>query len=201
MSRNPVPKEKSGISLGEFVAADVAGDARLDALGAGGIRHSTSIMDVVDTDFESMIAGESFLDSGLRIPPGGVAELHVLKHVRDIARRLREQYRHASWMIVADNEIVGLCGHKAAPAPSGDVEIGYNVAASRQCRGHASAAVAAILETAVHDPAVLAVVAETAVSNIASQRVLEKNGFKQVGLRCDEADGDLILWRVPVKAQ
>jgi RimJ/RimL family protein N-acetyltransferase len=34
------------------------------------------------------------------------------------------------------------------------------------------------------------------VQNIASQRVLERNGFARIGERSDLEDGELILWRI-----
>ena len=37
--------------------------------------------------------------------------------------------------------------------------------------------------------------AETSIDNIASQRVLERNGFARVGERVDEEDGPLYCWR------
>jgi RimJ/RimL family protein N-acetyltransferase len=37
--------------------------------------------------------------------------------------------------------------------------------------------------------------AETRVDNIASQRVLERNGFVQIGERVDAEDGPLICWQ------
>ena len=36
--------------------------------------------------------------------------------------------------------------------------------------------------------------AETAVDNLASQRVLEKNGFVRTGVGSNDDDGDLVLW-------
>ena len=51
-------------------------------------------------------------------------------------------------------------------------------------RGHATRAVAAMLEAARRD-GVRVVLAETIVDNIASQRVLERNGFERFGTRRD----------------
>ena len=47
---------------------------------------------------------------------------------------------------------------------------------------------------------VAALRAETAINNPPSQRVLEHNGFRQVGARHDPEDGDLILWSRPLVA-
>jgi RimJ/RimL family protein N-acetyltransferase len=82
-------------------------------------------------------------------------------------------------------------------SPDGAIEIGYSVAASRRRRGHASAAVSAMIECT---PALGArsLTAATAFDNLASQRVLERNGFACVGTRSDPDDGPLRLWRRPV---
>ncbi len=41
--------------------------------------------------------------------------------------------------------------------------------------------------------------AETRTDNIASQRVLECNGFTRTGERLDEEDGVLLCWRVEMQ--
>ena len=98
-------------------------------------------------------------------------------------------------MIAVNGEVVGLCGFKAPPTHDGEVEIGYGVATSRRRRGHASAAVEAVVETARRDPAVRTIVATTAVGNVASQCVLEHNGFERAGTRADPDDGEVCIWR------
>jgi RimJ/RimL family protein N-acetyltransferase len=104
-------------------------------------------------------------------------------------------------MIVANDEVVGLCGYKHPPSIDGAVDIGYGVAASRRRRGHANSAVAAILANARRDPSIQDVFADTAVENLASQGVLEKNGFQRVGAHVDAEDGAaLIRWRADVRA-
>jgi RimJ/RimL family protein N-acetyltransferase len=99
-------------------------------------------------------------------------------------------------MIVSRGEVVGLCGYHQPPSAQGEVEIEYNVAPSRQRRGHATRAVAAMLASAGNDAAIKTVLDSTPVQNIASQRVLERNGFARIGERSDLEDGELILWRI-----
>ena len=159
--------------------------------------NHTEIVEVTDADFAAMLRGDAKLSSGLALPPGGVDESAVLEHVRGIAATLHAQgYTGGHWMVVADGEVVGLCGFKHVPSPAGEVEIGYGMAASRRRRGHATGAVAALLDAARRDPAVRAVIAQTAVDNVASQRVLVKNGFERIGRTHDPDDGELIVWRV-----
>jgi RimJ/RimL family protein N-acetyltransferase len=98
----------------------------------------------------------------------------------------------ANWLIVTQSELVGIIGLKT---DGGDeVEIGYGVAASREGRGIASAAVGALLPI-LQQRHVRVVTAETSIDNPASQRVLERNAFDRVGERVDDEDGPLILWR------
>ena len=73
--------------------------------------------------------------------------------------------------------------------------IGYGTAPGEEGRGAATAAVAGMVDWAAGEPAISAVAAETAVANRASQRVLERNGFRVIGERADEEDGSLLCWR------
>jgi RimJ/RimL family protein N-acetyltransferase len=59
------------------------------------------------------------------------------------------------------------------------VEIGYGIVPSRQGRGLATEALLTMLTMAWADPRVTAVVAGTDPGNAASQRVLEKAGFRR----------------------
>jgi RimJ/RimL family protein N-acetyltransferase len=161
---------------------------------------TATLLEATDEDFAWMIRGVAVPNRGLSLPPGGVDGIAVLAHVRAIAGTLLQQWgRTASWMIVANGEVVGLCGYKHPPI-DGAVEIGYGVAASRRRLGHASGAVAAILAGARLDPSVRHILADTAVENIASQGVLKKNGFERVGTHVDPHYGEaLIRWRVDVR--
>jgi RimJ/RimL family protein N-acetyltransferase len=154
-----------------------------------------SLVTLHDADLEAMIAGQSRLRDDLRIPPGGVDDPTVLGHVRDITARLHSDGSDAGWMIVASGEIVGLCGHKNVPTDTGEVEIGYGVAASRRRLGYATQAVAAMLDLAKADPAIRIVCADTAVNNVASHGVLKRNGFIRTREHIDPEDGEpLIRW-------
>jgi RimJ/RimL family protein N-acetyltransferase len=153
-----------------------------------------------DSDLEAMIAGETRVRAEFAVPPGGVDDPVVLDHVRAITARLLSQGCDAEWMIVANGEIVGLCGHKNVPADTGEVEIGYGVAASRRRLGYATQAVAAMLELAKADPAIQVICADTATDNIASHRVLERNGFTRTREHIDPEDGTrLIRWEHSVR--
>jgi len=114
----------------------------------------------------------------------------------DLAEVVRESFSPAAWLIVEDNEVVGLCSVKAPPS-GGVIDIGYGVAPTRQNRGIAGRAIGEIVAWARKVPQVRAVTAETTPANFASQRVLERNGFVKVGKRVDEEDGPVLCWRCP----
>ncbi len=156
-----------------------------------------TIVELTDDDFGAMLRGDAWVRPGFAQPPGGVDECEILEHVRAIASDLRDTgYAGGQWMMVAGGEVVGLCGFKAPPSTAGEVEVGYGVAASRRRRGHATAAIAAVVAAARRDSAVRAIVALTAPDNFASQRVLERNGFACEGTVIDPSDGALVLrWR------
>lgn len=154
------------------------------------------LVEATDDSFAALIGGVA--PAGLRIPEGGVETSEVLQMLQGLARSIRQHISPASWLVVADGEIVGLCSiTKAFPTP-GTIEIGYGLAQNRRGRGHAAAAIAELLHWARSEPGIAAVAAETAVDNLPSQRVLERNGFIRVGGRIDAEDGPLICWRIDV---
>ncbi len=140
-----------------------------------------------------MLRGSGENDGGLRLPPGGVDDPIVLKYLRGLTRKLHTGGWVGTWMFVADGEVVGLGGYKDLPK-DGVAEIGYGVAVSRRKLGHATRAVAAILEAA-RTSGVQSLRAETAAENQASGLVLERNGFERTGTRMDAEEGKLLTWR------
>lgn len=115
--------------------------------------------------------------------------------LRGLFARVLAAHGTGSWMMVAEGEVVGLCGYKRPADTNGIVEIGYGVAPSRRRLGHATRAVAAMVAETARDPLVKAIVAETAVDNAPSQRALAANGFLQRGTRYDAEDGTVVHWR------
>jgi ribosomal-protein-alanine N-acetyltransferase len=83
---------------------------------------------------------------------------------------------------VSAGEVVGWGGFKGPPR-DGAVEIGYEIAASRQGRGLATAAARAMVAEAFADDGVQRVLANTLPERNASNRVLEKCGFRFEGER------------------
>jgi RimJ/RimL family protein N-acetyltransferase len=129
----------------------------------------------------------------LQLPPEGLESAAVLAWIQRAANEATAAIGEpAAWLIACGDEVVGCISLKGAPV-SGVVEIGYGVAASRRGRGHASAAVACVIEAL--SQAGFDVRAETMATNRASERVLERNGFSRCGERLDEVEEVLTLWR------
>lgn len=153
----------------------------------------TSLVELRDADFDWILEGQPNPGGELTLPPGGLDDPAILILIRKMVRRLEEADCAGRWMIVSGGEVVGLCSYKMPPK-DGRAEIGYGVAETRRRLGHATRAVAAVIRATESDPQVQILTAETSINNPASSRVLEKNGFSQVGTRFDPEDGDLILW-------
>ncbi len=79
----------------------------------------------------------------------------------------------------ADGRAVGGIGFKRQP-DHGCVEIGYGLAPSARGRGYAAEALAALLNVAA-EHGMSRVVADTTEDNVASQRTLERAGFRRIG--------------------
>lgn len=93
---------------------------------------------------------------------------------------------YAIWMIeLKDGTHIGELCFKGLDA-TGVAEIGYGISDEYQNKGYATEAVNAVLSWAFRNPNVTAVEAETDPENIASQRVLEKCGFKPNGQTGEE---------------
>lgn len=150
------------------------------------------ILETTEDDYAALLRGAAprallWLD-----PP--IAPPAVLAMLAGVATRVRAHFTPASWLIVHDGELVGLCSITRPPA-NGEVDLGYGIAPGRQGRGHMQAALRAIAAWADSRDDVGALTAETATANRASQRVLERASFVPVGERIDEEDGPLIRWR------
>jgi [ribosomal protein S5]-alanine N-acetyltransferase len=89
-----------------------------------------------------------------------------------------EAWGHRQVVERASGLVVGGIGFFGPPL-GGEAEIGYGIVPSRQGRGYATEAVQAMLAMAWADSRVRIVVAGTDPGNAASQRVLEKAGFRQ----------------------
>lgn len=152
------------------------------------------IAEMTADDFALLVAGKApanlRLDSEVELAPPMVLEM-----LAGLASTIAERFAPSAWMLTEGDEIVGLMSVTRLPAP-GEIHIGYGVAPTWQGRGVATRAVTDLLAWARDDARVQRVSAETSVDNVASQRVLERNGFAKIGGRVDPEDGPLICWQI-----
>ena len=93
---------------------------------------------------------------------------------------------YAVWFIqLKSGERIGDLCFKGVSA-EGSTEIGYGILPEFWGRGYATEAVDAVVRWALDQPGIKSVEAETDAENIASQRVLEKIGFKATGQMGEE---------------
>lgn len=152
------------------------------------------IVEAFSQDYVSLLLGDA--PKGLRLADTPIAAFDVLRTLADLTSEVGEVFLPASWLIVHEGEIVGLCAI-TQPPETGSIDIGYGVAPSRQNRGIAGTAIGEIVAWAKADERVRALTAETTFENLASRRVLARNGFCEVGSHIDEDDGPVIRWRCP----
>jgi RimJ/RimL family protein N-acetyltransferase len=148
-----------------------------------------------DSDFAWLLGEGPAPAEAPAICEGGVAPRDVVELIRGVAARNRAALgREVSWLMVSEGEAVGMISF-TRPHDGKRPEIGYGIADSRQDRGHATGAVAALLSI-VRAAGFDGLTAETGVGNRPSQVVLERNGFTRTGERTDPEDGDLYLWTI-----
>ena len=104
-----------------------------------------------------------------------------------LARMERMDARHHPWFtywLVVEESLrfgAGLVGYKGLPDHNGEIEIGYGIDPAYQNKGYITEAVQALVRWAFHQPACQAVAAQV-IKNPASERVLEKAGFRLVSI-------------------
>lgn len=135
---------------------------------------------------------------GVSAPKSWPPEFHGPR-TRDWMRRLITSHPDrpgfGRWYVIADGQLVGVCGCKGPPEADGAVEIGYAIVDDKQSKGYASAAVARLLAYVAADPDVRTVDAETSHERLASQRVLLRNGFALVAENYHFSVGPLLKFR------
>jgi len=130
---------------------------------------------------------------GHEVVPGWITFTEALRPARHAAAAPGYEPRWGTRLFAAGDppELVGWGGFKGPPR-AGVVELGYEIAERRRGRGLATAATNAMVEEAFADESVTAVIAHTLAERNASNRVLEKAGFRLDG-EADE-DGEKV-WR------
>lgn len=86
------------------------------------------------------------------------------------------------WLVArADGRIIGDMGTHGPPDADGCIEIGYSLAPAARGKGVGTAAVGALVGRLASVPGVRVVTAITGTGNVASRRLLERQGFRCTG--------------------
>ena len=132
---------------------------------------------------DAAVAGDEALAEMLGYPvaPGWITFTDALAPTRDsVAAGGDPRWGTRFFVTEEPVELVGWGGFKGPPA-DGVAEIGYEIAGGRQGRGYATAAVRAMVAEAFADESVRSVIAHTLPERNASNRVLERAGFRFEG--------------------
>lgn len=81
------------------------------------------------------------------------------------------------WLVTLDGVVIGDCGTAGLLRTSGDVEIGYGLAAEYRGEGYGTEVVEALSQWLLDQPGVGRVVAEVLAGNVPSRRALERACF------------------------
>ncbi len=83
----------------------------------------------------------------------------------------------AVWLVSLDGLVIGECGTAGEIGETGDVEIGYGLAAEYRGLGYGAELVASLSQWLLRAEGVARVVAAVEVRNVPSRRCLERAGF------------------------
>lgn len=99
---------------------------------------------------------------------------------------------YTNWLIILKQESVAIGGIGFSGLPKeGKAMVGYGLNSRYFGKNYATEALKAMADWAFKNPDLDAIIADTPLEHRASHRVLEKNGFKEVG-----RDSDLIHWEL-----
>lgn len=132
--------------------------------------------------FEDIQALEDELDCKYRAEPIEGFFLNIIRNQYTITKENEADYLyHTFWFLIrkADRVAVGSADFKNVPDNNGDVEIGYGLGKEFERNGYMTEAVEAMCGWAKRQETVKHVIAETEIDGFASQRVLERCGFKK----------------------
>lgn len=147
---------------------------------------------IADEDWatlSSLLGGVDFAEHWLHFP-------EAMIWMRDFLREHEVDINWWNFLIVhrQDVRVIGTCGYKGTPSIAGEVEIGYEIAASYQGKGLATEAAQALVDNALRHDSVKMVMALTLAEKNASNFLLQKIGFQFVGEHIDIEDGKVWEW-------
>ena len=137
---------------------------------------------------------ESELSSAYMAEPMEGFFLDIVREQLKITESDPDHYLwHSFWLLIRkkDRVIVGSADFKDIPNDNGEVEIGYGLGKSFEHNGYMTEAVQSMCDWVLNQTGVTTVIAETDIDGLASQRILERCGFKKY------KQEESIWWRLP----
>ncbi|AKA70422.1 GNAT family N-acetyltransferase [Clostridium scatologenes] len=116
----------------------------------------------------------------------------VKKQYKIIQKDLNNYLWHSFFLLIRkdDRVVVGSADFKDIPNKNGEVEIGYGLGKEFEHNGYMTEAVNAMCEWALKQNDIKSVIAETYLENLASQKILERCGFKKY------KEGETFWWKL-----
>jgi len=152
------------------------------------IKIVTNRLNLIPLDYHQLVLlkdDQEMLQSELMVGPSKrmnskEVEYTLVHNVIPAAELLPEDILFITrWLLIDRNEnvIVGDIGFKGAPGKEGMIEISYNTYPDFYNRGLMTEAITGIKFWAFRQPGVESIIAQTKKSNLASLKVLVRNGF------------------------
>jgi len=119
--------------------------------------------------------------------------LEIVKGQYEITRKDPNNYLWHSFFFLIRKEdriVVGSADFKDIPNENGEVEIGYGLGKEFEHNGYMTEAAKAMCDWALKQNGVKNVIAETDLEGLASQKILERCGFK------NDKQGETLWWRL-----
>jgi RimJ/RimL family protein N-acetyltransferase len=112
-------------------------------------------------------------------PIEGFIYEYLEDQIRTITANENSYLYYAFWMLLrkSDRVIVGSAAFKGLPNQEGELEIGYGLGKEFEHNGYMTEAVAQMCNWGLAQDNVKHIIAETDIDGLASQRILQRNGF------------------------
>ena len=145
-------------------------------------------------------AGGTFEGARFDVPEGWAEEEAWLLGLR--LNQIDEDPAVEEWLMRAitfrgRREMIGHAGFHGPSDPRGYVEIGYTVFEPFRRTGIAHETAVGLLEWAGRQPGIAGFRASVSPGNAPSLGLVAKLGFVQTGVRCDEIDGEELVFERP----
>lgn len=132
---------------------------------------------------EDIAALEQALHCSYRAEPVEGLFLEIIKTQLDKAEKDPNNYMwHSFWFLIrkSDRAVIGSADFKDVPDADRAVEIGYGLGKAFEHNGYMTEAVQAMCAWALRQANVKHVLAETEIDGFASQRLLQRCGFREI---------------------